>query len=877
MILIGMIVVLFLISSLVVAMMSQSISTAFSLAFENSANRAYYLAESGFRYAAARIKHGADMKTDLHLHTPAFSLAKSAGSFDLSLFPHYLETTATISGTTLSVIDIPGGYDNGTSDALAFPGGTVKKVRIVAPDGTWDEIHDYATASLTATQDPTTKKYTATVTFTGITPTISQTLPTGTVILPVAEVDGDQATVGNDDGSGGTISLAIKTGSTDAFPQYNGTFYVEGRSTLYSYEAKTGDTLAGITTPLDATATPPFSFADGDNLVLGRFARIQSTGTFRNASRTLTYHMPMGSDIEKRFDFEERFNDTANWEDPAVGDFAIETIGGDNALRVTGTDSLGGAPKASLIAFKPSADTIDLAAAYQYGDPNFLSYDAQVKVGFVDTDPDPEYFPAEPIPLYFVAGLNFRLDDNLNSYGLSFLRGSNSTNPTPDNIDDGLVPLDQKAMIVLWQQTSNGTNADWIAYKELSGWIVYKDLSGTRTFLDEDVESGGTGWTTSGLWHASGLRTYSGTASFYYGLEASRDYNTGAKNSGDLISPVIDLCHVTSPVLRFYTWHKTEADTNYDRKYVQISVDGGSTWNSLTRLIGNETSLPFTMVTIPLDAYVGQSVQIRFRFDTLDAFLNEAPREGWYVDDIRIEGTSTFPEIDQTLVVRVKEAASLDFINGTVGISKGDVIVGANTGAFATVAEPPHVRYGSWSDGDAQGTLILRNRSGTFEDRTGQAENLTVNGATVGKILVDTFDERANFIRAYYGDVAGCGSPDVDPFDDLRSANARSDIIHWPPDAVADWAADQDHFTLIQWDQVNLAVTSAVRVDSENEPDAIIRSDESVLLSPDTGVFDKPELGLHSFGKGALNVYFDDFAVQSDIIPDSGYLPVIQQ
>jgi hypothetical protein len=864
--LIGMIVVLFLVSSLVVAMMSQSTSTAFSLAYENSSNRAYYLAESGFRYAAARIKHGADMKTGLHLRDPSFSLAKSAGSFDLSLFPHYLETTGSITGATLSGIDIPGGYDNGSADALAFPGGSVKKIRIVAPDGTWDDIHEYATATLTPTQDATTGKYTATVTFTGVNPSISKTLPSGTVILPVAEADGDQNNVGNDDGSGGTIALSVKTGSTQAFPKYNGNFYVEGQNTLYAYEEKIGDTLAGITTPLDATQPPPFSFADGDNLIAGRFVQVKSIGTFRNASRTLTYHTPMGTDIEKRFEFVETFADKSNWEDAAIGDHTIEEIDGGNALRVTGTGSLGGSPKASLIAFKPSADTIDLAAAYRYGNPNFLSYDAQVKIGFVDTDPDPDhgYEPAEPIPLYYVAGLNFRLDDDLNSYGLSFLRGSNSTSPTPDNIDDDLIPVDQTVMLVLWQQIDDGATPNWIAYK---------DMSSARNYFSDNVESGAGGWTATGLWHISTRRAYRGTYAWYYGRETDWDYDAG-DNSGTLTSPEINLCHISNPELRFRSWYETEFSNIYDVKYVDI-YDGEAWNNGVYQITRDHPMRSYDLITVDLSAYVDKTIQVRFRFDTIDNWFNDD--EGWHIDNIRVRGAFDFPVIDSTLMVRVKEAASLKFRNGTVGISEGDVVTGATTGAFATVAEPPHIQSGSWGGGDARGTLLLRNRSGTFEDRIGQAEDLKVNGVTVGKVSVDTFYERSNFIRAYYGDATGCGTPDGDPFDDERSAHARGGTIHWPPDTVAGWAAGQDHFTLVQWDQLNPSVTSSELVRSGAEPDAVIRSDESVLLSPDTGIFGKPELGLHTFGKGSLNTYFDDFAVQSDIIPHSGYLPVIQQ
>ena len=437
MLLVGMIVVLFLISSLVVAMMSQSTSTAFSLAYENSSNRAYYVAESGFRYAVARIRHDADVKTDLHLHATDFSLAKSAGSFALSLFPHYLETTSAVSGTTLSGVDVPGGYDNGATDALAFPGGSVKKVRIVAPDGTWDDIHRYTTASLTATQDGTTGKYTATVTFTGISPPISLALPSGTLVLPVAQADGDQTTVGGDDGSGGTVPLNVVTGSVDAFPRFNGTFRVsDGDGVLYAYEEKVGDTLTGISTPLDPTLSPPFSFSDGKELVLERFVRIQSVGTYRNATRTLTYHMPMATP-EATVKFEEGFQNLNNWNtDDATGGFVNENLGwGDKRLRVdtVSTESVT-ADKAAQIQLK--SGTVNFEKAWKYGSKGYLGYDAQVKAGFNIgwgwpglADGSSSFGdPAATLPNSYMAGINFRSRDiesstETKSYGLSFMRG----------------------------------------------------------------------------------------------------------------------------------------------------------------------------------------------------------------------------------------------------------------------------------------------------------------------------------------------------------------------------------------------------------------------------------------------------------------------
>ncbi|GAG04278.1 unnamed protein product, partial [marine sediment metagenome] len=106
-----------------------------------------------------------------------------------------------------------------------------------------------------------------------------------------------------------------------------------------------------------------------------------------------------------------------------------------------------------------------------------------------------------------------------------------------------------------------------------------------------------------------------------------------------------------------------------------------------------------------------------------------------------------------------------------------------------------------------------------------------------------------------------------------RYANLRGEV-HWPPDELADWAAANDYFTLVQWDEVNDGVTLISSVD---EPNAIIQ--DATLTTPTSGPLVQPELGLHTFGKGSTNVYFDDFAVQADVGTSSntGFVRTIQE
>ena len=890
MILIGMIVVLFLISSLVVAMMSQSTSTAFSLAYENSANRAYYLAESGFRYAAARIKHGADMKSDLHLHTP-FSLANSAGSFDLWLFPHYLETDAAISGTTLSGIELPGGYDSGSSDALAFPGGSVKKVRIVAPDGTWDTIHDYSTASLTPPQEPTPGKYTTTVTFTGISPSISQTLPAGTVILPVAAVDGDQTTVGNDDGSGGAIALDIQAGSTAAFPQHNGTFRIDGDEVLYSYEKKDGDTLTGIAAPLDPTLSPPFSFDDGDQIVLERFVRIKSVGTYRNASRTVTFHMPI-SQSEATEVFEDRFDPTlSNWETPSQGTF--QAPGGKLEVDTVATTAKASTKAAQIQLKTGTAIGESLKNAWQYGRAGYLSYDAQVKVGF-DTMPDD-----------YMAGLSFRVSDTdtdaeKKQYGISFFRADE----TSSLISNRLIPEKNsvfqkgKELLVLWQQTDDQEDdLTWLAYKDMNP-AFYSDKMETpwtdnRSSLYSNEKQ--ISWLTlsfsPGVWQIDDDGVAAPNTNHYWHDSPGGNYGNNFRLM--LLTESMDLSNTKKAYLTFN--HKYNLETNYD--YGQIYININNSGLKLLRYFTGALPLWHT-VEIDISSYLpASSVTIYFYLYT-DLTIT---RDGWYIDNVAIR--KKIPVQESTLVTRVQEAPVVVFSSGLDadgnGFKDGDSIYENDDGRlFGVIDGDPIITSGTWTAGTAAGLLALRNVD--YDDSLSGTSLRVIGGSTTAALAA--YGERENLIRAFIGDKTGEGTANATATDYLKKAHPRG-TIKWPPEAVSNWSSDQDYFTLVQWDGVNetgtdgggnrlyLPWSSVIGgtslgggsdpatfslISTIDEPDAIIRT--NALVSPGKDeTYNHSELGLHAFGDGAQSTYFDDFGVRLSIGAQYQFPPVVQE
>ena len=231
-----------------------------------------------------------------------------------------------------------------------------------------------------------------------------------------------------------------------------------------------------------------------------------------------------------------------------------------------------------------------------------------------------------------------------------------------------------------------------------------------------------------------------------------------------------------------------------------------------------------------------------------------------------------------TLLVRVVEAASLEFTGGAGPTPLyGDTITGAN-GATARVNGTPILSSGAWGS-NAAGVLTIDTVSGTFQSGT-----LTVTRTGTGTIgtvnYTGTYRAKDNYIRVYYGNTSNLGTANANPLDNNRLGDARlttGGAVTWPVDDVANWAAANDAFTLVQWnDNLNLTTGNALRMGTGTEAKAIIRT--NALPSPSSGTFTQPEIGLDTWGNSSTSVYFDDFGLQA-LAPGQtqGFLPAIQQ
>lgn len=451
--LVGLIITLIIVSVLGAAMLSFFSTSTMSQLSGNSSMRAYYLAESGFRYADGELAHTSMSVRDSKIegmHDTDYVLADNDGKFHLEMYPYFFKVDNDPGGTTVLDTRVPGGFPSGQTLTSGY-------VYIE------DSPYQYSNATQSGN----------TVTFTrasGNWPSIDS----GTTVHSASMPDGNQTVTSVNN----YIDLESSTGSANAFPELNGIFRVGGKSGVWVYKVRSGNRLEGVS-PLDDpewSKTAALGISATDYIILDKYVEVQSTGIMHESeeletSRELTYYTSLSESYKTTF--HETFEDKSHWSESSLGAHEIKTIGGDSALKVTGTTSVTGAPKASLIGLSSTAINLGTVRDFAYG---YLSYDAQVKVGF-EEDPYPigDYYPAKPIPSYYVAGISFRLDNNNKCYGLSFMRGDNRLGPPYDNIPNEIVPdpepypgpLNVKSYIVLWQQTNLGTQRALLAYKEL--------------------------------------------------------------------------------------------------------------------------------------------------------------------------------------------------------------------------------------------------------------------------------------------------------------------------------------------------------------------------------------------------------------------------
>ncbi|QNE17719.1 S8 family serine peptidase [Kribbella qitaiheensis] len=172
-----------------------------------------------------------------------------------------------------------------------------------------------------------------------------------------------------------------------------------------------------------------------------------------------------------------------------------------------------------------------------------------------------------------------------------------------------------------------------------SGWTVVDNKNNGQTWKFTDVGNRG--------------NLTGGTGGF--AIIDSDKYGSGQTQDTSLVSPVVDLSAVTTPVVRF------NQDLNWlsgEKADVDLSIDGGATWTTLVTQIADARGVK--EIAIPQAA--GKSaVQVRFHYW-------DASYEWWWeVDNVLIGSTVTCEPTGGGLVVgNVKDANTGGFVNGAV-------------------------------------------------------------------------------------------------------------------------------------------------------------------------------------------------------------------
>jgi immune inhibitor A len=173
--------------------------------------------------------------------------------------------------------------------------------------------------------------------------------------------------------------------------------------------------------------------------------------------------------------------------------------------------------------------------------------------------------------------------------------------------------------------------ADYIAFEKLPGDLTIKFTGATQVkVVPNEPHSGAYQW-----------------------------WSNRGDDSDTALTRTFDLSDVDEAVLQFWTWYDIEAD--WDFAYVEVSTDGGQTWDILpgrytttenksgnsfghawTGTSGGGDTPEWVQEEVDLSPYAGQVIDVRFEYITDDA----VNRVGFLVDDIAIPAIGYFHDAE---------------------------------------------------------------------------------------------------------------------------------------------------------------------------------------------------------------------------------------
>ncbi|MEK7353050.1 MAG: hypothetical protein AABZ77_00905, partial [Chloroflexota bacterium] len=150
--------------------------------------------------------------------------------------------------------------------------------------------------------------------------------------------------------------------------------------------------------------------------------------------------------------------------------------------------------------------------------------------------------------------------------------------------------------------------------------------SASYPFFD-NMESGMGGWFYSSPWGQTTALSHSGNTSW-----TDSPFGSYANNADTSLWTTVDLSVASMPVLDF--WQKYSFELNKDFGYIEVSINGGSTWNRIYFVTGGND---WVNEKVDLSGYTGQA-QVMLRFRLVSDAAGTA--DGWYIDDVSINETT---------------------------------------------------------------------------------------------------------------------------------------------------------------------------------------------------------------------------------------------
>ncbi|MSQ82781.1 MAG: hypothetical protein EXR77_07675 [Myxococcales bacterium] len=129
---------------------------------------------------------------------------------------------------------------------------------------------------------------------------------------------------------------------------------------------------------------------------------------------------------------------------------------------------------------------------------------------------------------------------------------------------------------------------------------------------------------------------FDGNASLNFNNDTN--YANGVSTvTGSATSPIINLTGFfagTKLSAVWRTWWDTEGGSTYDKRYVEVTDNAGTTFVVSTFLASSGNAKGWIYESLDLTAFAGKKVQLRYRFDTVDEVANSTA--GWFIDALTL-------------------------------------------------------------------------------------------------------------------------------------------------------------------------------------------------------------------------------------------------